>query len=423
LSNLANLHSLYLPDNQVSDISPLANLNNLQELDLRLNPLNDEAYDVHIPALKVRGVEVLFNPKPMENDWMRRIEETSSIVSVDVVSMDILLDGESISHVGIRKREVVVYGCRIIVGCIGGVATKPEYRNRGLATRLMESSIRRIDEDDGDVMFVSGGRGLYRRLGCVDAGEVLEFNIKRSSAFAPIEPEIELRPYQEEDILKIASAYQKEPVRFHRSLEGFKWALRNSHPVPLWIRPDVLIMEHENEFLGYLCVQESKKKEGREPGHGYISEYAGDRRAVISAIPTLFERYDFNDLQFWALHHDATFIRMLAECGIEHSRRNLMGHTFKIINFPRLMKRFRPYLEERVGIDVANSLEFTQKDDNFSIRLGDEEFSTDGRSLALIVFGSYDGREQELMPKESIIAKALNAIFPLPFIWPGLDSF
>jgi hypothetical protein len=76
-----------------------------------------------------------------------------------------------------------------------------------------------------------------------------------------------------------------------------------------------------------------------------------------------------------------------------------------------------------VGIDVANSLEFTQKDDNFTIRLGNEEFSTDGRSLALIVFGSYDGREQELMPKESIIAKALNAIFPLPFIWPGLDSF
>jgi len=358
----------------------------------------------------------------MENDWMRRIEETSSYAD-GTLNMDIFLDGESISHVGIRKREILVYGRQTIIGCIGGVATKPEYRNRGLATRLMESSIRRIDEDDGDVMFVSGGRGLYRRLGCVDAGEIYEFTVERFSAFALTESKIELRPYQEEDIVKIVSAYQKEPVRFHRPLETFKRALHGSHPVPLWIKPDVLIMTHEDEFSGYLCVQESKKKEGYEPGHGYISEYAGDRRAVISAIPALFEKYDFNALRLWVSRHDTAFIRMLSECGVEHSRRNLMGHTFKIINFPRLMNRFRPYIEERVGIDVASDLEFTQKDDKFTIRLGDEVFSTDGRSLVLIVFGSYDGREHELMPTGSTIRKVLDAMFPLPFIWPGLDSF
>jgi len=358
----------------------------------------------------------------MENDWMRRIEKTNSYVDGNIVSMDILLDGESISHVGIREREILVYGCRTLVGCIGGVATKPEYRNHGLATRLMESSILRIDEDDGDIMFVSGGRGLYRRLGCVDAGEICEFTVKRSSSFALAGTKVELRPYQEEDIVKVVSAYQKEPVRFHRPLEDFKQALCR-HPVPMWMAPDVLIMEHDGEFLGYLCIQESKKKEGREPGHGYISEYAGDRRAVISAIPGLFEVYDFNDLQFWVLTHDAAFIRMLSECGVEHIRRNLMGHTLKIINLPRLTKRLRPYLEERVGIDVANAMEFTQNGDNFTIRIGDEEFSTDGKSIALIVFGSYDGRERKLMPQNHTIARVLGAIFPLPFIWPGLDSF
>ncbi len=360
----------------------------------------------------------------MENDWMQRIEETSSYNDGDAtVSMDILLDGEPISHVGIREKEIVVYGCRTIIGCIGGVATKPKYRNRGLATRLMESSIRRIDEDAGDVMYVSGGRGLYRRLGCVDAGAVYEFTVKRAECATLTVPKIELCPYQEEDIVKIVSAYQKGTVRFHRSLEDFKRVLCNGHPVPLWMTPDVLIMQHEDEFLGYLCIQESKKKEGHEPGHGYISEYAGDRRAVISAIPKLFERYDFIDLRFWVVFHDTAFIRMLYEYGFECTRRNLRGHTFKIINFPRLMRRFRPYLEERVGLDVADALEFTQKDDNFTIRLGDEEFSTDGRALALIVFGSYDGRERELMPTEGRIAKAFDAMFPLPFIWPGLDSF
>jgi hypothetical protein len=34
------------------------------EVDLRANPLNDEAYDIHIPALQRRGVEVKFTPRP-----------------------------------------------------------------------------------------------------------------------------------------------------------------------------------------------------------------------------------------------------------------------------------------------------------------------------------------------------------------------
>ncbi|MBM3235819.1 GNAT family N-acetyltransferase [Candidatus Poribacteria bacterium] len=357
----------------------------------------------------------------MENDWLKRIKETNSIVHDNIVSLDILLDDNSISHVGIREREIVVYGCRTKIGSIGGVATKEEYRNHGLATRLMESSIRRIDEDEGDVMYVSGGRGLYRRLGCVDAGEVREFIISRSDSAILREQKIELSPYKENDIVKLVAAYQKEPVRFHRPLENFKFNLRR-HPVPLWITPDVLLMEKDGEFLGYLVIQESRKKEGREPGHGYISEYAGDRRAVVSAIPTLFEQYDFNDLTIWAPRHDTELIQMLSEQGLKSRKSNLRGHTFKLTNFPRLMKRFRPYVEERVGTKIADSLEFKQVGDNFSIKLDDEQFSTDGVSAVLIVFGSCDGREREFMPKSGKIAEALEVIFPLPFIWPGLDS-
>ena len=135
LSNLANLQTLYLDGNQISDITPLSNLTNLRQLyldhnritnisslkaltkvggsggfwvregisvhlglsnnqisdisplvhnsgigkgdgvDLRKNPLNDEAHDVHIPALIERDVKVLFDSKPEEgglriNHWL-----------------------------------------------------------------------------------------------------------------------------------------------------------------------------------------------------------------------------------------------------------------------------------------------------------------------------------------------------------------
>lgn len=63
LSSLINLRWLRLGDNQISDISPLVSNSGIGEkafVDLRGNPLNDEAYNIHIPALQERGVDVSY---------------------------------------------------------------------------------------------------------------------------------------------------------------------------------------------------------------------------------------------------------------------------------------------------------------------------------------------------------------------------
>ena len=63
------LQRLDLRYNQISDISPLVNNSGIGEgtgVNVRENPLNDEAYSIHIPALQERGVSVRFDPKPGE---------------------------------------------------------------------------------------------------------------------------------------------------------------------------------------------------------------------------------------------------------------------------------------------------------------------------------------------------------------------
>jgi len=42
--------------NQISDIGPLASLNNLTRLYLENNPLSQESTDIHIPNLNSRGL-------------------------------------------------------------------------------------------------------------------------------------------------------------------------------------------------------------------------------------------------------------------------------------------------------------------------------------------------------------------------------
>ena len=54
-----------LSNNRISSIIPLVNNPGIGRgigIDLRKNPLNDEAYSIHIPALEKKGVKVLFDP-------------------------------------------------------------------------------------------------------------------------------------------------------------------------------------------------------------------------------------------------------------------------------------------------------------------------------------------------------------------------
>ena len=55
-----------LESNQITDISSLVGNSGIGEntvVELKGNPFNDEAYNIHIPALKKRGVEVGFDPR------------------------------------------------------------------------------------------------------------------------------------------------------------------------------------------------------------------------------------------------------------------------------------------------------------------------------------------------------------------------
>ena len=64
LAGLTNLQILHLYENDISDLSPLASLTSLQDLNVLLNPLNDEACAIHIPQILANnpGVRIAYHP-------------------------------------------------------------------------------------------------------------------------------------------------------------------------------------------------------------------------------------------------------------------------------------------------------------------------------------------------------------------------
>lgn len=327
----------------------------------------------------------------------------------------ILKDNRPISHIGISEAEIRVYGCRTKIGSIGSVCTYPQYRGRGFATLLLENTIKKLDDDGVDIMLVSGEGGLYKRAGCTEAGRVHKFRISGDDLKKFHAKNVKVFPCKEKNLENIVRVYQKERVRFFRPLEDFKRILTTGLAMDREV--EILTIHKAHEFLGYLAVQIPEEKEGKERISN-VTEYSGIRRAILGAVKPIFDRYDIEELSFNIPFHDAEFIYALREKGFKSRIENIPG-TMKIINLPRLMDRFRPYIEERLDKKTSDLIRFNQEKDRFTIGFGGEEFNTDARRLAQIVFGT-PGKE-EIMVESRKIAKILKEIFPLPFIWPGLN--
>lgn len=353
----------------------------------------------------------------------KRIQERVSVSEDEIISLDIILeDGGSISHVGIKEREFIIYGCRTMIGCIGWVATSSDYRERGLATRLMKRAGQKINDDNGDVMLVSGDRDLYRRRGCVPAAVTNKFIISRADAEKLDTSDIQLVPYSEDSLLDIANIYQKEPVRFHRHLAEFRALLKEWAPAPLWTGTDVYMLSDSGESLSYVVTQEPRDEDGGN-GRLAIAEYGGSRKTVINSIKALFARHDVEELQFFVAEHDLEFLHILKQQDFEGVKGSLEGHTLKIINLPRLMDRLASYIQERVGREIAGSLKFAQDGDKSKIIYKHESMELDGESLPVLIFGTHDEAEKEIISSAKSMTSIFQALFPLPFVWPGLNSY
>src|SRR5436305_682298 len=72
--------------------------------------------------------------------------------------------------VGVCVREATLLGARLRVASIGSVCTDPDHRGQGLASTLMADAARHARGMGAALLLISGGRGLYHRLGYVTVG-------------------------------------------------------------------------------------------------------------------------------------------------------------------------------------------------------------------------------------------------------------
>ncbi len=314
-------------------------------------------------------------------------------------------DGHIVSHVGMTERWACLAGCTVGVACIGSVATYEAHRGQGLATRLLEATCAKAVQDGIDFMLISGGRGLYRRAGAADVGYDFELTVSVDSVADLAWPGLEVTDFLEEDLECCIAAYNAKPAHFLRPKED--WTMFLECRSCMCADTQFEIIRSGGLFAGYYVPVRNAEDESVR-----ILEFAGEPGAIVAGLGALMRKYDARCARIHLQAGDVILRAMLEKAGAGAVEVDSSG-TLLLLDFDRLMRRLGPYFEQQIGREEASRLSFSQQDETYHFGTDGETHVVEGKMAAAeLIFGN---RRQQPPPA------ALEALFPVPGLWYGLN--
>jgi GNAT superfamily N-acetyltransferase len=322
-----------------------------------------------------------------------------------------------VAHVGVCIRPAVILGVRLKVASIGAVCTDPDHRGRGHASALMADARRYARENGASLMLISGGRGLYRRLGYGDAGCFDRYQLQASQLSGPESSGVELADYREEDLPAIAALQQAEPARFIRSASDWQRLLKAE--VLMCDASDLLVIRLEGRIIAYVGVQRPSPGDSGARGNVRIGELAGSRSGIAAALPALLDRYAVPVVNLWVQRTDVEMALQSQRYGWTAQPQTFPG-TVGVVDPPTLIDTLMPLLVERAA--EAAELKVTATEAGATFTLGAEHVSIPAPGpLAALLFGGKTAAAGSELQQAGALGHLRNALFPIPLLLPGYN--
>jgi len=315
-----------------------------------------------------------------------------------------------VSHVGVLEKDVAYFGHRLKVGLVGAVATHPDYRGRGLATRALLEAFRRLKERGGHMMMISGGRGLYLRNGARPVGCFPEYVLQPLKATMASDLQLQLQRCGPEDAPVLSAMHRLKPLRFIRSLE--EWTLHMekgfcmNHPSEFWLA------SRGAEPVAYLIFR-TYVEDGQSVGS--VTEWGGRPDDAVRALVWLGRQSGLERVSWRVCPHERDLVAELERAGGSQVATPTMRGTLRIVNFESLMDALSGYIAELLGETVATDMSFKElTGERFAFQMGGEKALVSGwGQLAEFLFGSGLDALSEPM-KEGPLKESLSQILPFP---------
>ncbi len=326
-------------------------------------------------------------------------------------------DGVPVSHVGMFRRDIVLAGTRHRSCSIGAVCTHPDYRGRGLASRLVEE-VRGICREAGvDIFLISGGRGLYTRLGFVNVGGYRFYSVEKEAA--PEDRSFRMRPWEPSDVAAFVRMHSAERTRFVREPSDFRTLLEAGRIHDGRADTRAVCQPGSDEPVAYVTYKLPGAKRVADDALE-IDEMAGSRAAVVGAMHALFEEYGVARVIIDCLDSDGEMRAFAQSYGWSARPHGFMG-TVGIVDPDRFWRSCEDLFRERLGGELLDRLSVSFGE-QIAFELDGERLEIGGmKELTQLVFLPRERRSEMEVRPTGRIAKVLDELFPLPLVSYGLN--
>lgn len=326
-------------------------------------------------------------------------------------------DGKLLAFMGLVPWVLRVGDARLRVFSLGSVCTAPEARGQGIASEMLQEIYRHIGQAGASLLFVSGGRSLYTRTGCMPFGRVRRFGIDRSAAeniAASGDGGAALvREMAPADLFGLHQVAASRDVAYDFSVrelpalikaEAFASCVKMNHRV--------LVAESNGDVTAFAVVGVPRDPQKR----GRVIEQAGSPAVVARLAAEAVIRDRMAGLDFHVPWHERDMDEKLSGFGLPSEEGPSSG-TVKVVDGEALLGQLRPWLESRQA-GSARGLRLT-KGDGGGWLLGSERDApvalTDAE-LVRLIFGNAEAGEE--LPPLPAWTEPFRGLFPVPLPYP-----
>lgn len=327
-------------------------------------------------------------------------------------------DGKLLAFMGLVPWIFRVGDARLRVFSLGSVCTAPEARGQGLASDILQAVYRHIGEAGASLLFVSGGRSLYTRTGCVPFGRVRRYGIDPQAARAiaaaggGTEQLREMAPADLFDVHQVASGrdvaydYSAREMSALIKAESFASCVKMNHRA--------LVAETDGAVTAFAVVgvPRDPQKNGR------VIEFGGSPAIVTRLAAEAVIRYRMAGLDVHVPWHEREWDDCLSGFGLPGEEGSSSG-TIKVVDGGALLGQLRPWLESRQA-GGAQGLRLTRADDGHWL-LGSEggaSAALTDAELVRLLFDYADADTDGDQPTWPEGAERYRELFPAPLPYP-----
>ena len=250
--------------------------------------------------------------------------------------------GHILSHAAMARRELRENGCVLPISMICAVATDPEHRRRGAATRIMEDATEAMAArgDAFGLLWTGPARDFYRRLGWEVVGSNGWAYLVEPELARRLEQPLPVRAFQpERDLARIMQIHETQPRQLTRTQADYRRLLG----LP---KSEVWVAEEKGQVEGYLVVARAYNKSG-------VVEWGGTSGALSSLLARVLPEPAGERMQVFVPLPDNPMTELLTGRGcltrIPMEEADGCGlKMVRILSLGNLLRQLSPYLRSRL---------------------------------------------------------------------------